>query len=386
MKILQITFNLSSGGGERFVVDLSNELSHNEDVVLVQIQSNENPLNAHYLPDLSDKVRYINLGFQEGVSWSVMYKLYRLMKKEKPDVVNAHCTLLPIALAAIAYRKPRYFHTLHSLAERCLGLKWMKPLYKYLYLHRVHSITISKTCEESYEKLYSLNNAHVINNGRSPITVTSLKDAVKEEVKLKKIHPDDKVFIHVARFHPVKNHALLFSTFKQLISKGEHIILLVVGNGFEGHTEFNNELCKGIYLLGEKRNVGDYLSCADYFVISSLKEGLPISLIEAMSMGLIPVSTPAGGVCDVIRNHENGYLSKSHNPDDFCNTVKEAINNSYNITPEEIGKEYMSKYSMKRCAAEYEKLYSAGNRDVIALVGGNFLEFCVVPKQYGLCA
>ncbi len=362
MKILQITFNLSSGGGERFVVDLSNELSQREDVVLIQIQSNINPANAHYLQDLSKKVRYVNLGCNEGMSWGVMCKLYRLIKKEKPNVVNAHCTLLPIALAAITYRKPCYFHTLHSLAERCLGSKWLKPIYKYLYLHRVQPITISETCKESYEKLYLLHNSKVIKNGRSPIKITEQHSEVQDGVSRLKLHQDDRVFIHVARFHPVKNHALLFSTFKQLIEEGQHVILLVVGNGFDGHPVFNNEFCKGIYLLGEKRNVGDYLSCADYFVMSSLKEGLPISLIEAMSMGVIPVSTPAGGVCDVIRNHENGYLSKSHNPDDFYITVKEAIINSSNVTAEVIKKEYISNYSIERCAAEYIHIYSMNNR------------------------
>ena len=57
MKILQLTYSLSSGGGERFVVDLSNELSKENEVILVQILSNENKLNAHYLPDVSERIK-----------------------------------------------------------------------------------------------------------------------------------------------------------------------------------------------------------------------------------------------------------------------------------------------------------------------------------------
>ena len=56
MKILQLTYSLTAGGGERFVVDLSNELSKNNEVILVQILSNNNKLNAHYLPDVSKRI------------------------------------------------------------------------------------------------------------------------------------------------------------------------------------------------------------------------------------------------------------------------------------------------------------------------------------------
>ena len=359
MKILQLTFNLSSGGGERFVVDLSNELSLTEDVTLVQIQSNGDLANAHYLSDLSPRVQYINLGFKCGVSLGVLLKILHIIKKEKPDVVNAHCTLLPIALAVLLYRKPDYFHTLHSLAERCLGSAWLKPLYKFLYKHYVHALTISEICQNSYKEVYSLNNSAIIRNGRSPIKITAERVIVRKEVESLKIHSDDKVFIHVARFHPVKNHRLLFYTFHKLLSEGEHAILLIIGNGFEGHPEFNNSFCEGIYLLGEKINVGDYLSCSDYFIMSSLKEGLPISLLEAMSVGLIPVSTPAGGVCDVIRHHQNGYLSKSHDSKDFYSTIKEAINNIAGIKPSEIKEEYNEKYSMTICSKKYLEAYQA---------------------------
>lgn len=370
MKILQVTFNLSSGGGERFVVDLSNELSRSEEVVLVQIQSNEDPHNAHYLSELNSKVKYINLGFKEGASWGVMKAIYRTIKIESPDVVNAHCTLLPLAMAAVLYKKPVYFHTLHSLAERCLGSAYLKPLYKFLYKNKVKAINISDICNESYERLYNLHNAIVINNGRSQITPSNLLEDVKREVDGLKLHKDDKVFIHVGRFHPVKNHKLLLETFKRLIVEGEHVILLVVGNGFEGHEEYNNDYCIGIYFLGEKSNVGDYLLCSDCFVMSSLKEGLPISLLEAMSVGLIPVSTPAGGVCDVIKNNENGYLSKSHEPADFYEAVKKATDNAANIENGTIINDYYEKYSMKACAEQYIISYRADNKPVISRSGG----------------
>lgn len=365
MKILQLTYSLSSGGGERFVVDLSNELSKENEVILVQILSNENKLNAHYLPDVSERIKYVNLESNKGLSLGVLWKVYRTIVKYKPDIVHAHCSLLTIALAALLYRRPGYFHTLHSLAHRCLDKKWLKPIFEILYKYKVQPITISKTCLESYEDLYHLGNGTLITNGRSPVQTTSDEMSVKTEIDSYKLHPDDKVFLHVARVHPVKNQQLLFDTFDRLVSEGEHVLLVVIGNGYFESPFAKYSNCKGIHILGEKRNVGDYLAASDYFIMSSKMEGLPISLLEAMSMGKIPVSTPAGGVCDVIRNGENGYLSSSHSPEDYYHTLKDAIGNVGNVTCEDIQNEYKAEYSMVACAKKYLNLFGGGKCKLI---------------------
>ena len=357
MKILQLTYSLSSGGGERFVVDLSNELSKNNEVILVQILSNNNKLNAHYLPDVSKRIKYVNLESSKGLSLEVLWKVYRTIVKYKPDVVHAHCSLLALALAAIIYPKAKYFHTLHSLAHRCLDKKWLKPVYEFLYKYRVLPVTISKTCLESYKEFYHLGNGALITNGRSPVYTTSDENSVKTEIGKFKLHPDDKVFLHVARVHPVKNQQLLFDTFDRLIYEGEHVLLVVIGKGYDKEPFVKYNAHPGIHLLGEKRNVGDYLASSDYFIMSSKMEGLPISLLEAMSMGVIPVSTPAGGVCDVIRNGENGYLSVSHTANDYYHTVKDAIANSKKVSSIAIKQEYQEHYSMVACAKKYFQLF-----------------------------
>lgn len=353
MKILELTYALTSGGGERFLVDLSNELCKHNDITIVQILSNDNSGNAHYLPDIDKRIKYLNLKSHKGLSWGVLCSVYRTIKNVKPDVVHVHCSLLTVVLAVFLCPKTRFYHTLHSLAHRCVTPKQLTFLYKYLYKHRVHPITISQACLNSYEDLFHLGNGVMITNGRSQILESHLSAEVMTELNAFKSHAEDKIFLHVARLHPVKNHKLLFETFDRLIKEGEHIQLVVIGSGYETSpfAEYNNH--KGIHILGEKRNVGDYLAASDYFVMSSKMEGLPISLLEAMSMGVMPVSTPAGGVCDVIRNGENGYISSSHSPEDFYKTIKDAITNVAGVTSECIIAEYKEKYSMIACANSY---------------------------------
>lgn len=353
MRIIELTYALSSGGGERLLVDLSNELCKQNEVTIVQILSNDDPSNAHYLPDVDKRIKYINLNSRKGLSCRVLTSVLLTIQRVKPDVVHVHCSLLTVALAAVLCRRIRFYHTLHSLAPRCVTPKQLTFLYKYLYKHCVRPITISQACLKSYEDLFHLGNGVMITNGRSPVLKSDLSANVLTELNAFKCHSDDKIFLHIARFHPVKNHELLFKTFDRLIREGAHIQLVVIGSGYETSpfAEYNNH--KGIHILGEKRNIGDYLAASDYFVLSSKMEGLPISLLEAMSMGVVPVSTPAGGVCDVLRNGENGYVSSSHSPEDYYKTIKDAIANVGGVTSDNIVAEYKEKYSMIACAKAY---------------------------------
>ena len=114
-------------------------------------------------------------------------------------------------------------------------------------------------------------------------------------------------------------------------------------------------------MIGPRTNIGDYMSFADFFVISSDKEGLPLALLEAMSMGVIPVCTPAGGIKDVIRNGENGYIGKEVSDDAFYATIKQSLSERGKIAANSIIQEYKEKYSMEVCSRKYMEVY-IGNK------------------------
>ena len=195
----------------------------------------------------------------------------------------------------------------------------------------------------------------MITNGRSQIQTTPLLSQVQKEVYSFKNKPDDKIFIHIARYHPVKNQQLLFNVFNSLYDYQKDFQLIIIGSGFEKCNFIPQK--PYIHILGERNNIGDYLYCSDYFVLTSLIEGLPLSLLEAMSMGVIPITTPAGGIKDVIHNKKNGFISLSFTEKDFLKTIKEAMAYSYLIKKSDIKKEYTEKYSMESCSLKYQKIY-----------------------------
>lgn len=358
MKILQVSYSLTSGGGERFVVDLSNELSKNKEykVTLLTIVDDTPLANRHYLNELSKEVKYVNLKVRSGLNIKAFIKIFTFIKQTKPDIVHIHCSDLLFYMPAIFLKHPQYILTLHSIVEHCLKFKFQKYIDKFFFKKKlIHPVTISQECHKSYEQVYKLSNDNIIINGRSQLPVSSHIKDVQKEIESYKQSSNDKIFIHIARYHPVKNQQLLFEVFKTLSQKGINYQLLIIGSGFENCkiSEVNN-----IHLLGEKKNVGDYLTFSDYFILTSLIEGLPLSLLEAMSFGVIPITTPAGGLKDVIKHKVNGFISPSFSYQDMMQTIQEALDKGILINKDSLKQEYFHKYSMKACSSSYIQLYT----------------------------
>ena len=118
-----------------------------------------------------------------------------------------------------------------------------------------------------------------------------------------------------------------------------------------------NLVCSKIYFLGEKNNVGDYLLFSDAFCLTSFYEGLPISLLEALSCGVTPICTSVGGIPDVIKDNQTGYLSDI-NVDSYYNAIQRFINKKI---PRDNLIEYFNKnFSITVCAEKYEQVFNNG--------------------------
>ena len=99
------------------------------------------------------------------------------------------------------------------------------------------------------------------------------------------------------------------------------------------------------------------MAMSDFFVLSSDAEGLPITLLEAMSMGVIPICTPVGGIVDVVKDGYNGFLSHHVDDESFYESVRRALINRKKIDRKTLIDEFKEKYSMEMCSKKYYKLY-----------------------------
>ena len=358
MRILQIIYNLSQGGGERFVVDTCNELvkKDNNEVFLLTVNANT-PKHCHYLSTLSPQVIHTDLGATKGLSFKGIIGIYKAIIQIKPDIVHIHCSPILIYLPAIFYRKAKYVHTIHNLANKAISFQWLRGLQKRLFKKRIQPITISNICQQSYIDFYRQDNAICITNGRAKLETTNEFATVKKEIEAYKQGKELPVFIHVARYAEQKNQKLLFDAFTKLHNEGKEFLLVVIGAGFDNSPYMHLNETEYVKILGAKQNVGDYLACANYFVLSSTWEGLPLSLLEAMSMGCIPISTPAGGVIDVIKDGKNGFLCPTFETNDFCDTIARVFDKDFSINKTDIVEDYEKNYTMEVCVNKYYNVY-----------------------------
>lgn len=363
MKVLQIIPSLSSGGAEKFVTNLCNSLNrdgHDVHIALMFYDEEKYLFNKTFLED-NIKIHYVN---PKAGYLRVLISFFSLVKQIKPDCIHCHLAVLQYLLLVYLFRPGiNIIHTLHSLTQYASGDNRFKSvLYKFLYSHNiVKPVTISNECHLSYVDYYKLRNDTLIENGCPQSKCTAAFPSVKKQIESIKKSPLTKIFIHVARYHEAKNQTMLIDAFNVLDKQSIDYILLIVGSGFD--TPEAEDLVKSankkIVFLGEKKNVSDYLLVADAFCMTSIYEGLPISLIEALSCGLVPICTKVGGIKNVLQEGVNGYLAESRDIASYVSAIHRFLEN--NIEPSILISEFNKYYSIDNCMGKYLNLYRQKN-------------------------
>lgn len=123
--------------------------------------------------------------------------------------------------------------------------------------------------------------------------------------------------------------------------------------------EIRSYNCPAVHILGERHNPMEYLSLADAYCLCSSFEGMPISLIEALGVGAIPICTPVGGIVDVIKDGVNGFLADNLSEEALYVVLKHFLETP-NEELQKMKKRALDSYkpfSMKACAEKYEQLF-----------------------------
>jgi glycosyltransferase involved in cell wall biosynthesis len=363
MKILHVIPSLHGGGAEKFCIDLCNEMSKTHDVTICSLfDISENMFMAKAI---SSRVKVVTLNKKLGFDSSIFLKIFKLMRQEKYEIVNTHLRALIYSLLGIFFTKSKFFHTVHNMANKetsDINMKLHKAFFKFL---DVRPIAISSMVLKSIKAEYGNEYNILIENGVKKPSVTEKYSEVQKEVMSLKHNKSTKVILTIGRISAQKNHKMLIKVVNRLILEGENIILLLIGDDYENGKPLLSELktiaSKGIYFLGMKENVADYLLCADVFCLPSLYEGLPITLLESLALGIPSICTPAGGIVDVINDGENGWVSENFSEEAFYQTIKKYLA-SDEVTKLRVSsnakQSYVNKYSIALTSKNYINLYT----------------------------
>ena len=319
MRIVEIIPNLQVGGAERFVTDLSNSfVRKGHEIVLVTLYDR---CRDHVFEDYLVGIKRVELHKRSGLDFKCLIRVFRLIKQIKPVVVHAHGEAIKYLLfSALLYNRCNYYATVHSDAKFDSGSGLNFIVRSFLYKsHIVRPITISNASHESFVALFNIN-PPVIENGCTTF--------IKSNEPIPNYRTDvDFLFVHVASIQQVKNQIVLVESFQQLIDKGVKARLLFFGRPYDKsiYIELEKYWSDKIVYLGQQSNIRDYMVQADAFCLSSTIEGLPITVIEALSVGCIPLVTPAGGCVDIIKDGYNGLVADAFSTDSYLSLLEAFI-------------------------------------------------------------
>lgn len=304
--------------------------------------------------------------------FSTMRLLERIIKDNNIHIVNAHhfMSLVYSFYGCKVKNNIKLIYTEHSKWEiEQITSKWRK-IGSYLLNHSDGAVGVNAEVTKSIRNRFKLNSSKTftIQNGvdLKVFVDSALNKQLKKELGIAK---KDKVIGMVANFKRIKNHIFLLKAVRELLKEYNDVKLLLIGQGFKGDRENSeaevrqlindNRLDDNVLLLGYRSDIPNLLATMDIFCLTSFKEGLPISLIEAMAAGLPVVGTDVEGIRDVIIQNKNGFIVPVDDVEELKNVLITLFKDKSlrNRTGKESKFLASQIYSLDRCIDQYEDLF-----------------------------
>ena len=341
VNVLQLITGLGMGGAEKSVLNLSINLNKNfynnyviglskrDELLNEFLENNVNTVllrKTNSLKDLFVIVKYVN----------------RFIKEKNIQIIHAHMTHSIIIASILKILNPniKIVFTSHSFN---MGSKIREIIIWLLKPFRNIDIIFSKNMFKFFYK----KNYRIIPNG---IDISKYELNINKNKKF--------TFIAVGRLEKMKNHKLLIEIANKLKNKYEFEIW-IVGEGYL-REELENLIYKydlkdHVKLLGLRNDIPRLLNQSHCFVMPSLWEGFPISILEAGASGIPIISTPVGSIPSLI-NNKNGYLAEIK---EFEIKMEEVLNNYQQAKEKAIRlkEKTINEYSIQNIVKKHEILY-----------------------------
>jgi len=371
IKVLHIITELELGGAQLFTLYTMENLDKNIFTPFL-ITNNKGILNKKYKDKdnfyfMDTLIREIN-PVKDFLS---LIKLYKMIKTVKPDIIHTHSSKAGIIgrWAGFFARVPIIIHTVHGFGFSPFHSKFRK--YLYIFLEKIttkitdHLIFVSEDNLKEGErlKISSKVKSSII---RSIVGLTDFrKNALKKE-ELKKIwgFPKDKTIVGgVFCFKPQKDPIGFLKVAKKAVEKNKNLVFYIAGDGEvrKPMEDFihENKLKDKIKLLGWVDNTASLLPAFDILLLTSLWEGLPQVVVQALVSKVTVVASSVNGVKDIIKDGENGFIFP---PRDYDAAVKKLLlaveNDDSDNRLDKISDFYLNEFNPVIMVKKQEDLYN----------------------------
>ncbi len=257
------------------------------------------------------------LGRRPGVDWRCARDLRAFLRRERAELVHAHqyTPFFYASAARLPGRRSPVLMTEHGRTFPDYPRPRRMLANRLLLARRDRVVGVGRAVRDALiaNEGMPAGRVEVIPNG---IDLSPYADAPRHREEARRelgLRPDELAILQVARLDPLKDHATAVRTMAHVAARRPGARLFLVGEGAEEGAIRDlvrrHDLGGRVQFLGLRADVARLLAAADVGLLTSLSEGIPLALIEAMAAGLPVVSTDVGGVPEVVEDGRTGLLA-----------------------------------------------------------------------------
>jgi glycosyltransferase involved in cell wall biosynthesis len=371
MQVLHIITGLGDGGAEALLYRMCKfDKEHNHIVISLMDEQKYGPL----LKEIGVVVH--TLSFPKGkIKFSGFFKLYKLIKQIKPDVVQTwldHADMIGGIVARLAGIKNIVWgvhHTALVKGESKLSTIFISKINVFLsYFIPKKIIYCAQESKKAQEKIgYKKAKGVVVLNGYD-IEGFTQNDSLSAEVRNDlSINADSFLIGHVGRYDPQKDLSNLIEAFALLNQKKLDFDAVIVGANLDNNNRDlllmvnKNGLSKYVHLLGRRDDITAIMNGIDLFVLSSKSEAFPNVLNEAMLCGTPCVTTDVGDAGKIVR--DTGWVVRPKDSEALANAIinaseeKESNKSIWLQRKIACRKRVVKNFSLEKMVKEYKKVW-----------------------------
>jgi glycosyltransferase involved in cell wall biosynthesis len=246
------------------------------------------------------------LGGRRGPGPAALFRLRRLIRETHADIVHAHLPITGV-MARLVSPVP-VVYTEHNLVRSYRPLT--RALNRLTYGRNTAVVAVSGAVAEAVGS-YPGPTPTVIENGVACVVTQEEAARARSELGLADQAP---LVVHVGNIRPHKGHTMLMAAAEILLRlRPDLTIVSIGGEKFPGGLEALRGQARArglerIHFLGRRPDAQAFIAAADVFVNPADIEGLPVAVLEALSLGRPVVATAVGGVPSVVKHEETGIL------------------------------------------------------------------------------
>lgn len=343
-KILFVITQGIWGGAQRYVFDLATHL-HPQLPTTVAIGESEGQVDLQTalegMPGPHPEVfqlKQLVRAIRPFSDLRAIFELRELIKAQNPTLLHLNSSKAGIigSLAVLGLKnRPKVIYTVHGWVFLEPLSPWVRWLYKFLEKHTASSKDHIIVLSEKEKKValglgipeskltiipLGIDQPKFFSRSEARAQIRTLADLAKSQ---------DQWIGTIANLFLTKGIDLLIAAAKNLITTRPNLHFFIIGSGPEksklekliSQTNLKNH----IHLLGSQTKAAELLPAFDLFVLPSRKEGLPYTILEAMSANLPIVATAVGGVSSLLTDYEQSFLVPPNNSQALTETIHNAL-------------------------------------------------------------